>query len=233
MLVLAKQRKCCMQVPATQSLLVLASCERGCEELPPALLAFFQTQASTATSSSHAPSQHLSTHLMTHTSATALSNCGGSVASSKVIAVGSEAETAGSWQKAADRAANAAAATVASAAAFRFQGQLSKAASEKIHHAVHVGLPGNRSSVCEDPRSSAGPCSGQSQGAPRAVGDIVAANGLSEAAEASAQPWLGRASRGAKAVNENELQQGLALHAEVSLHRHCMMRFFSEQSVFS
>lgn len=174
---------------------------------------------------------------MIHEPMAALSRHAGSAASSGVIAMGSEAEPASSWQQAANRAAEAAAVTIAAAAASRFRAEISQATAASTQHVIQVGPLGN---ACEDTSSSAAHCPRHLQGVPRAVGDNLAANGLSEpagsglaATEAAPQTRLAETSRGAKAVNENELQQGMALHAEVGLHEHCTMHLPADQFDFS
>ena len=118
-----------LQVPATQPLLVLATCQRPPEELPPVLLNFFQLHSPAATSASCCPTQHFNNQMLTHgsTSFTVTSSShAGTVGSSQVIVMESEedAAAAGSWQEAVSRSAEAAAHAVAAATAFSVQQKL-------------------------------------------------------------------------------------------------------------
>ena len=124
-----------LQIPATQPLLVLATCQRSPEQLPPVLLRFFQTQSAVITSArttfnsiffkSTAPgSIMISDANDQQASRPHNSRCISSSSSSRVIVVGLEAASSSSWQKAIHRTAEAAANVVASAAASVFHSQL-------------------------------------------------------------------------------------------------------------
>ena len=125
-----------LQIPATQPLLVLATCQRSPEQLPPVLLRFFQTQSAVVTSErttfnstsfkSTAPgSIMISDANDQQASRPHNSRCiSSSSSSSRVIVVGLEAASSSSWQKAIHRTAEAAANVVASAAASVFHSQL-------------------------------------------------------------------------------------------------------------
>ena len=214
------------QIPATQPLLILATCQRRPEELPPVLLTFFQPDSPAATSAHHSPSQHLNNQAFTNgtdspkvTSTKLASN----LWSSQVIVMesGAEAASAGSWQEAANRSAEAAAHAVAAAAVFSFQQKLLDLAPAVSNQEVSHGAA---SRVSKNPSSNTAR-TGQSLEGPSVEADgadgMVACEGHSlghcgSGAGVRAHPKEG-ASRGAKAVNENELQQGLELHAEVGL----------------
>lgn len=156
-------------------------------------------------------------HSLTATS----TNHAGALGSSQVIVVESEAEaaSAGSWQEAGRRFAEAASHAVAAAAALSLQQKLLELPST-----ASVVPHGNPSGARNPIPSQVRP--GQSLISPDVEADrsdrkAMCENGpLSHCGgqgPASAHPEE-VASRGAKAVNENELQQGLQLHAEVG---HC------------
>lgn len=213
-----------VQIPATQPLLILATCQKPPEELPPALLNFFQPHSPAATSASCHPSQQSHDHMLTngnHSLTASLTNHAGTFGSSQVIVVESEAEaaSAGSWQEAVSRSAEAAAHAVAAAAALSLQQtllELLSAASDVSH-----GNPcGAQNPLCSPNRP------GQSWNGPDAEAHRSDRKAMCENGPQSHSGGKGPvpahpkkiASRGAKAVNENELHQGLQLHAEVG---HC------------
>lgn len=208
----------CMQIPATQPLLILATCQRHPEELPPVLLNFFQPQPPVATSAHYSPSQH--DYTLTHQSfngpQASSAKQVNSVGSCQVIVMesGAKAAPAGSWQEAVSRSAEAAAYAVAVAAAFSFQQKLLELAS------VLVGKEGLLGS---GPRAFHS-CNGQSirpGHSPKGLdADAGRALGPAEGATVQCEVEIEQnprkvASLGGGAVNENELQRGLELHAEV------------------
>ena len=211
----------CVQVPATQPLLILATCQRPPEELPPVLLSFFQPHSPAAASAWCRPSQHSNDSMLTrgnNSVSVTSTHHAGTVASSQVVVMESEAEAAGSWQEAVRWSAEAAAHAVAAAAAFSFQRKLLEQAS-----------PASNPQVSHDsPLNAANPISsqmrpGQSLNGPVAEADTADRKALHDGAalghcegKGSVQPGSKEAaSKGGKAVNENELQHGLQLHAEV------------------
>ena len=143
------------------------------------------------------------------------------VGSSQVIVMESKADAAaGSWQEAVSRSAEAAAHAVATAAAFSFQQKLLEQVFAASSQQVSQGSPPN----AENPSSSR-MRPGQSLNSPVAEADRAgrkayldgAALGHSECKDPVQARPQEAASKGVKAVNENELQQGLQLHAEVRL----------------
>ena len=191
----------CLQIPATQPLVVLATCQLSPEELPPVLLSFFQALSSCPTTSSRKPSQQQLAHVDTEVTQSAASEGAkpdSTVRSSDVIQFASEVESAGSWSEAVTLTAEAAARHVASASVLSLHCKLVQAASAATQLPAHSGLLQN------SPRPVAGEAG------------VMQSNVSLAQAEHGAVPQLrGGASKGARAVNVNELQQGFKLHAEV------------------
>lgn len=215
-----------MQVPATQPLLVLATCQRPPEELPPVLLNFFQPHSCAPTSAFCHPSQHSNDHMLNHgnTSLRASStNHAGTVRSSQVIVLESEAEAAvaGSWQEAVSRSAEAAARAVAAAATFSFQHKLQEqvlaASNQQVSHDSPPNAASPSSSQMTPRQGLNGPVAEADRADRKASLDGMALDDSEAGDPVQLCPKEG-ASKGAKAVNENELQQGLHLHSEVGLY---------------
>ena len=217
----------CVQVPATQPLLILATCQRPPEELPPVLLNFFQPHSPAATAAVSHPSQHSHDNMVTDGSnnlTTGPIHHAGSVASSQVIVIESEAEaeaaTAGSWHEAVNRSAEAAAHAVAAAAAFSFQQKLLRQAFAASNQQVSHGSPFNAQNPSSSQVRPGQSLNGPVAEADRADGKVWhdgVALGHGEGKDPVQAGRMEAASKGAKAVNENELQHGLQLHAEVGL----------------
>ena len=246
-----------VQIPATQPLLVLATCQRSPKQLPPVLLRFFQTQSAVVTSAHTTfvstlcnPTAAGSNTVSIATEKQA-SRPHGSSSSSRVIAVGVEAASSSSWQEAIHRAAEAAANVLASAAASVFHSQLvegirtgasqtgstmagqiwgrprgsSGVADEGEEQRLVRGTSGIEKAVAElqaetqDQEVSEPPASGHLTGA---SGHLQTASGQLE--EVPGRVTAAGADRSAgkrhqTAVNKNDLQKGLRLHAEVSISR--------------
>lgn len=234
-----------MQIPATQPLLILATCQRSPEELPPLLLHFFQSQSaaagklprqlqpnSVAAGTTNATDVVLDRGMSTNDSSCIPNNS----SSSEVFVMGSEMVSESSWQEAAHRTAEAAACMMASAAAAALHShlldQMSSAASQQ-----HLP-PGTRSHADALPSSSSGRAEGQQgqiSGSPRAAPVPVKSSeaaevsllGHSQEAEqsdvhtsgplAGAGPNRSAGEGQGLVLNKNDLQQGLKLHAEVEL----------------
>lgn len=212
----------CVQIPATQPLLILATCQKPPEELPPALLNFFQPHSPPPTSASRGPSQQSDDHRLSDSNHS-LNAIGTTHAeSSQVIVVESEAEaaSAGRWQEAVSRSAEAAAHAVAAAAALSLEQKLLELSSATSSQQV---LHGSSLDAQNPVRSQIRP--GQFLNGPDAEADgadrkVMCDNGpLSQYGVKPPVPTRSKetASRGAKAVNENELHHGLQLHAEVGI----------------
>lgn len=233
-----------MQIPATQPLLILATCQRSPEELPPLLLHFFQSQSAAA---GKLPRQLQPNSVAAGTNDIGIdrgtsiddSSCmpgSSGSSSSRVIVMGSEMVSESNWQDAAHRTAEAAACMMASAAASALHRDL---LAKMSHAASQRHSPsGTRGHAQERLNSSPGRAEdqqGQISGGPRAapvpVKSIEAAEvsllGYSQEAEGSgvhtSGPLAGAgpnrsAGKGQGLVlNKNDLQQGLKLHAEVDL----------------
>ncbi len=245
---------CALQIPATQPLLVLATCQRSPEKVPPVLLRFFQTQsalvtsARTTSSSARRNPTAVGSIMTSDALDTQASRPRGS-SSSRVIVVGLETASSSSWQDAIHRTAEAAANVVASAAASVFHSQLLErictAASQT--GSTMAGQNWGRASG-----SSGMADSGQEQGWVRGtsgiaktVAELQAETEHQEGSEPPASGLLAGASRHLPkasgqleevpgqvttgggdmnagkwhqpAVNKNDLQKGLQLHAEVSI----------------
>ena len=231
-----------MQIPATQPLLILATCQRRPEQLPPVLLNFFQGQSAAATSDSINTSQLCC-------GATALSSTGGDrplqhySSSSSVVVVGSEVEPAESWQEAAHRTGKAAVHAVASAAAHSFHCQLLAKARAAMSHTdlTPLGAAFSNPRAREDtnadspgqiptsprPIAEAGHGTEQAgllgpgqtgQAAPVATADNGQQDNGHERHDGkghSGQFGCSLDSSHMAVVNEKDLQLGLKLHAEV------------------
>lgn len=210
-----------VQIPSTQPLLILATCQRSPEALPPVLSSFFQSQSAAATAAGSNPGQ-FSPCLSSDTIGFDCKVQHHSSTSSSVIVMGTEVESEGSWQEAAHRTAEAAAQTVASAAAHSFQRQLlDKAITNHSTPALSNSRPN---------RPPAGAQAAQVASSSRAVHDPLishnAANGLvgqrqlgqTGARQPTSEGQVLNFGKGhGAAINANDLQQGLKLHAEVTL----------------
>jgi len=239
-----------VQIPAAQPLLVLATCQRSPEQLPPVLLRFFQSQSAVVTSASTT----FNSTLCNPTAAGSItisdandqqaSRPHGSSSSSKVIVVGLEAASSSSWQEAIRRTAEAAANVVASAAASVFHSQLverirtaasqtgstmagqnwgsSGVADEGEEQGWVRGTSGSEKAVAElqaethqegsEPAAS-GRLAETSGHLPKGWGQLEEVPGQVTAAGANRSAGKGHQA----AVNKNDLQKGLKLHAEVSI----------------
>ena len=247
-----------VQIPATQPLLLLATCQRSPKQLPPVLLRFFQTQSALVTSAHKHPNSTCCVPLAagsttasdTHDKQASPphgSSCISSTSTSRVIVVDCQAASSSSWQEAIHRTAEAAATVVASAAASVFHSQLlerirTAASQTGLTMAVqNWGRPRGSSAVAEvgqeqgwvriasdsgravaelqaetqHQKGSEPPASGHLAGA---SGHLATASGHLETAPG--QLTAGGVDRSAiqrrqAAVNKNDLQKGLKLHAEV------------------
>ena len=147
----------------------------------------------------------------------------GTVRSSQVIVMESEAEAAvaGSWQEAVSRSAEAAAHAVAAAATFSFQQKLLEqmlaASNQQVSPSSPPYAEGPSSSQIRPEQSLNGPVA-EADRADRKAWLDGAALDHSEGLDPMQPGSKEAASKGTKAVNENELQQGLQLHAEVGLY---------------
>ncbi len=248
-----------VQIPATQPLLVLATCQCSPEQLPPVLLRFFQSQSAVVTSARTNPNSTLciptaagSTDTASDTHDKQASRPHGSScvsSSSRVVVVGSQPASSSSWQEAIHRTAEAAANVVASAAASVLHSQL----LERIHTAAsQTGSTMAGQNWGRARGSSAVADIGQEQGwvrstsgiekavaelqaetqhqegsEPPASGHLAGASGhlpkpSGHVEEAPGQVTAGGVDRSAgkrhqTALNKNDLQKGLKLHAEVSI----------------
>ena len=247
---------CAVQIPATQPLLVLATCQRSPEQLPPVLLRFFQTQSAVVTSARTTFNSTLCNPTAAGSNTVSIAteqqasrpHGSSSSSSSRVIVVGLEAASSSSWQEAIDRTAEAAANVVASAAASVFQSQLVER--------IRTGASQTGSTMAGQDwgraRGSSGVAeSGQEQGWVRGTSGIEKAmaelqaethqegsepaasgrlaetsghlpKGWGQLEEVPGQVTAAGANRSAgkghqAAVNKNDLQKGLKLHAEVSI----------------
>lgn len=131
---------------------------------------------------------------------------------------GTEMASAGSWQEAVSRSAEAAAHAVAAAAAFSFRQKLLELASVQAGRQGSLGNSPRAVQTHNDPSTKPGHCLNSPHAdAGRAVGRAPAEGATSGCCEVE-DVQLGPkevAGLGDKAVNENELQLGLELHAEV------------------
>ncbi|KAL3131265.1 hypothetical protein ABBQ38_000562 [Trebouxia sp. C0009 RCD-2024] len=148
---------------------------------------------------------------------------------------GTEMASAGSWQEAVSRSAEAAAHAVAAAAAFSFRQKLLELASVQAGRQGSLGNSPRAVQTHNDPSTKPGHCLNSPHAdAGRAVGRAPAEGATSGCCEVE-DVQLGPkevAGLGDKAVNENELQLGLELHAEVQRRiRLCGQRLLTDRRI--
>lgn len=214
-----------LQIPASQPMLVLASCMRPTAELPPDLLSFFDglsSDAATAAILTSAAAVH-SDSIPHPTDAKCQKAKAQQSKSSMTIALSAAQLPPSIWQEAAGRCAEAAAHHVAAVAAGQLQQRLLQQMQGTGCDADAAEAMGTMTDAGQSTRGR--PCQqGQgAQGRPSQQGQelSIGANQQGQVAEA-----LGNTSRSGEGLqhrdsgkipqmNANDLQKGLHLHAEV------------------
>lgn len=199
-----------MQVPASQPLLVLATCQCPADQLPSDMINFFQTHPCPVPTAAASPSASAdAAFCSTEQNASGPAGKMQHHASSAVVSTSAAEELHSSWQDAVSRSAEAAARTVAAAAAQHF------------HKKLLQQLPDSSlGTLCQVETSSS---SGQQ------VLTQQGQNGEASGTQRDTQVGLEQTAFKGSLLNANAMQKALRLHAEVS--HLCSLACLTQQTV--
>lgn len=221
-----------LQIPASQPLLVLASCMRPTAELPPDLFSFFNGLSSDATATNPTTAAAVHSDSIPHPTVAKCQKVEAQQSKSSMTIALSAAQLPPSiWQEAAGRCAEAAAHHVAAAAAGQLQQRLLQQLQDTGSDADNAEMMGTVTDAGQSTRGR--PCQqGQdAQGRPSQQEQELdmGANQQGQLAEApgdtsgSGEGLQHKDSGKIPHMNANDLQKGLHLHAEVRCSEPCNM----------